>query len=112
MTDKVVAEVGGPVKVDAAFDAVRSACSLRCIKVVRMAEPRPTILAIELTGATRKWPLYIDCDEARLRLPWVATRSPTTPSRTSAIQGQCASTMVRGCRWTQAAPRKSWHTLL
>ena len=67
------------MKVDAAFDAVKSACLLRGIEVVRMEEPRPTILAVELTGATRKWPLYIDCDEARLRLPWVATQPPTTP---------------------------------
>lgn len=79
MTDKVSAEVGGPVKVDAAFDAVKSACSLRGIAVVRMQESRPTILAVELTGAARKWPLYIDCDEARLRLPWVATQPPTSP---------------------------------
>jgi hypothetical protein len=75
----VSAEVGGPVKVDAAFDAVKSACSLRGIAVVRMQESRPTILAVELTGATRKWPLFIDCEEARLRLPWVGTQPPTTP---------------------------------
>ena len=79
MTGTVSAEVGGPVKVNAAFDAVRAACSLRGIDVVRMEEPRPTILAVELTGATRKWPLYIDCDEARLRLPSVATQPPTSP---------------------------------
>lgn len=79
MTDKVTAEVGGPVKVDAAFDAVKSACSQRGIAVVRLEESRPTILAVELTGATRNWPLYIDCDEARLQLPKVATRPPTTP---------------------------------
>ncbi|PUE55671.1 ThiF family adenylyltransferase [Limnohabitans parvus] len=75
----VSAEVGDPVKVDAAFDAVKSACSLRGIAVVRMQESRPTILAVELTGATRNWPLFIDCDEAHLRLPWVATKPPTTP---------------------------------
>jgi hypothetical protein len=79
LTDKVPAEVGGPLKVDAAFDAVVSACSLRGIEVVRMEETRPSVLAVELTGATRKWPLYIDCDEASLQLPKVATRPPTTP---------------------------------
>lgn len=79
MTGKVSVELGGPVKVDAAFDAVKSACALRGIEVVRMEEARPTILAVELTGSTRKWPLYLDCDEARLRLPWVATQPPTTP---------------------------------
>lgn len=79
MTDKVSAEVGGPVKVDAAFDAVKTACSLRGLEVVRVEASRPTILAVELAGATRKWPVYIDCDEARLRLPWVATQPPTSP---------------------------------
>jgi hypothetical protein len=79
LTDKVSAEVGGPVKVDTAFDAVKAACSLRGIEVVRMEEPRPTILAVELTGATRKWPVYIDCDEARLCLPSVATQPPDSP---------------------------------
>lgn len=67
------------MKVDAAFDAVKTACVLRGIEVVRIEETRPTILAVELTGATRKWPLYIDCDEARLRLPWVATQPPSSP---------------------------------
>ena len=79
MTDKVTAEVGGPVKVDAAFDAVKTTCSQRGIAVVRMEESRPTILAVELAGTTRNWPLYINCDEARLQLPNVATRPPTTP---------------------------------
>lgn len=79
MTDKVSAEVGGPVKVDAAFDAVKIACALRSIDVVRVDDSRPTILAIELAGTTRKWPLYIDCDEARLRLPGVATTPPVSP---------------------------------
>ena len=79
MTDKFSAEVGGSLKVDAAFDAVTSACSVRDIAVVRMHESRPTILAVELAGASRKWPLYINCDETRLRLPWVATQPPTTP---------------------------------
>lgn len=79
MTDKIPAEVGGPVRVDAAFDAVKSACALRGIEVVRMEETRPTILAVELTGTTRKWSLFIDCDEARLQLPKVATQAPTTP---------------------------------
>lgn len=79
MTDKVPAEVGGPVKVDAAFDAVKTACSLRGIEVVRVEASRPTILAVELAGATRKWALYLDCDEARLKLPWVATQPPTSP---------------------------------
>lgn len=79
MTDKVSDEAVGLVKVDAAFDAVKTACVLRGVDVVRLEESRPTVLAVELTGATRKWPLYIDCDEARLRLPWVATQPPTSP---------------------------------
>lgn len=79
MTDKVSAQTVGPAKVDAAFDAVNAACSLRGVKVVRLEESRPTFLAVEFTGATRKWPVYVDCDEASLRLPWVATQPPTAP---------------------------------
>lgn len=79
MTDKVSAEVGGPTKVDAAFNAVKISCDLRRIEVVRVNDPRPTILAIELAGTARKWPLYINCDEARLRLPWVTTTPPVSP---------------------------------
>lgn len=79
MTDKVSAQAVGPAKVDATFDAVKTACSLRGVEVVRLEESRSTFLAVELTGATRKWPLYIDCDEANLCLPQVATQPPTSP---------------------------------
>lgn len=79
MTDKASAQAVGPAKADAAFDAVKTACSLRGVEVVRLEESRPTFLAVEFTGTTRKWPVYIDCDEAHLRLPWVATQPPTSP---------------------------------
>lgn len=79
MTDKVSAQALGPAKVDAAFDAVKTACSQRGVEVARLEESRATVLAVELTGAMRRWPLYIDCDGATLRLPWVTTQPPTTP---------------------------------
>ncbi len=79
MTDKVVAQAVDPAKVDAAFGALKIACSLRGVEVARLEESRPTFLAVEFTGATRKWPVYIDCNEANLRLPWVATQPPITP---------------------------------
>lgn len=79
MTEKVAAAAVDPAKVDAAFEAVKTACAVRGVEVVRLEESRPTFLAVEFTGATRKWPVYIDCHEAHLRLPWVATRPPTSP---------------------------------
>jgi hypothetical protein len=68
-----------PAKVDAAFDAVKTACSLRGVEVMRLEESRPTYLAVEFAGATRKWSVYIDCDETKLRLPWVAIQPPISP---------------------------------
>lgn len=72
-------ERGDATKVAAAFDAVSTACSLRGIEVVRMESPATNCLAVELMGPTRKWPLYVDCDEELLRLPRVWTQPPTAP---------------------------------
>ena len=60
-------------KVDAAFDAVSAACALRCIAVVRLANGVKNTLGVELTGNTRKWPVYVDCADEHLRLPSVYT---------------------------------------
>lgn len=79
MTEKVFDQAVDPTKVDSAFDAVKTVCALRGIEVVRLEESRPTFLAVEFAGTTRKWPIYIDCNETRLRLPWVATQAPTSP---------------------------------
>lgn len=79
MTEKVAAEAVDTTKVEAAFDAVKTACSVRGVEVVRLEESRPTFLAVEFTGATHKWPVFINCDETNLRLPWVATLPPTSP---------------------------------
>lgn len=67
------------MNVDAAFDAVKDCCSRRGIEVLRIEDPRSTILAIELGLATRKWHLYIDCAETSLCLPSVTTLSPASP---------------------------------
>lgn len=78
MTEAAV-ETGYPAKVDAAFDAVRTACSLRGMEVVRLESPAANCLGVELIGATRKWSVYANCDEELLRLPMVWTQPPMTP---------------------------------
>lgn len=70
---------GEPTKVDAAFDAVKTVCSLRGIEIVRLENSATNCLGVELTGATRKWPVYVDCDDERLRLPSVWTLPPVAP---------------------------------
>lgn len=60
-------------KVDTAFKAVSAACALRGIAVARLDNLAENTLGIELTGTTRKWPIYVDCAEERLRLPSVYT---------------------------------------
>lgn len=70
MTD---AEAAPPntTKVDAAFDAVSAACALRGIAVSRLPTTVANSLGVELTGTTRRWPVYVDCGEENLRLPSV-----------------------------------------
>ncbi|WP_423358379.1 ThiF family adenylyltransferase [Pseudomonas citronellolis] len=78
MTESAV-EAATLTKVDAAFEAVMTACGLRGISVIRLDSPIPNCLGVELTGATRTWPVYVDCNEAKLRLPMVWTQSPEEP---------------------------------
>ncbi len=78
MTEAAV-EAGDPAKVDVAFEAVMTACSLRGIEVVRFDNSATNCLGVEFTGATRKWPVYVDCDEELLRLPTVWTQPPVAP---------------------------------
>ncbi|EJM69322.1 dinucleotide-utilizing enzyme possibly involved in molybdopterin or thiamin biosynthesis [Pseudomonas sp. GM49] len=68
-----------PTKVDAAFEAVRTACGLHGIEVDRLDNPAQNYLGVELKGAMRTWPVYVDCDEAQLRLPKVWTLPPEEP---------------------------------
>ncbi len=76
---EAAAEAVAPAKVDAAFEAVKTACSLRGVEVVRLDSPATKCLGVGLTGATRKWPIYVDCDEERLHLPTVWTQPPAAP---------------------------------
>ena len=78
MTEASV-ETGDPAKADAAFEAVKTSCGLRGIELVRLDSPATKCLGVELTGAKRKWPVYVDCDEELLRLPRVWTQPPVTP---------------------------------
>ncbi|WP_028449426.1 ThiF family adenylyltransferase [Chitinibacter tainanensis] len=78
MTESAI-EAADPTKVDATFEAVMKACGLRGIEVVRLDGTAPNCLGVELTGSTRIWPVYVDCDEAQLRLPRVWTLPPEEP---------------------------------
>lgn len=66
-------------KVDTAFEEVHAACARRDIACSRLSTSTPHCLSVELTGATRTWPINVDCDEKLLRLPDVWTLAPTTP---------------------------------
>lgn len=68
-----------PAKVDAAFEAVKTACTLRGIEVSRLDGQAPNCLGLELMGTTRKWLVYVDCNEEHLRLPTVWTEPPASP---------------------------------
>lgn len=76
---EVAVEAGDPAKVEAAFEAVKTACGSRGIEVVRLDSPATKCLGVEFTGATRKWPVYVDCNEELLRLPKVWTQPPVAP---------------------------------
>ncbi len=78
---EVAAEAVDTAKVDAAFAAVKAACTLRGIEVVRLGNTARNCLAVEIAGVTRKWPVYVDCDEEHLRLPavWIAPTPTPTP---------------------------------
>ncbi|MDR6539028.1 ThiF family adenylyltransferase [Variovorax soli] len=78
MTDAAATPVVDPTRVEAGFEAVSAACALRGIAVARLESSTANTLGVELTGTTRKWPIYVDCAEERLRLPKVFTYPPTT----------------------------------
>ncbi|WP_339465744.1 ThiF family adenylyltransferase [Pseudomonas lurida] len=78
MTESTL-EATAPTKVDAAYEAVMTACGLLGIKVVRIDSPAPNCLGVELISATSTWPIYVDCGEEQLRLPKVWTRPPEEP---------------------------------
>lgn len=76
---KAVADEVAVANVDAAFEAVKTACISRGIKVARLDSPAPNSLGLELIGSTRKWPVYVACNEELLRLPAVWSNPPVTP---------------------------------
>ncbi len=76
MTD-AAAPVVDATKVEAGFEAVSAACALRGIAVARLAGSAMNTLGVELTGTTRKWPVYVDCAEEHLQLPTVFTYPST-----------------------------------
>ncbi|WP_434768811.1 ThiF family adenylyltransferase [Pseudomonas triticicola] len=78
MTESSI-EAAALSKVDDAYEAVMAACDLHGIMVIRLDSPAPNCLGVELTGATRTWHVYVDCDEEQLRLPHVWTLPPEQP---------------------------------
>lgn len=78
MTDATATPAADSARVEAGFEAVIAACALRGIVVTRIASSAPNTLGVELTGASKKWPLYVDCAEEHLRLPTVFTHPSTT----------------------------------
>ncbi len=67
-------------KVDAAFEAVKVACSLRGVEVARIEGTAARCLGVEISGVARTWPVYVDCNEEHLRLPAVWTAPTPTPT--------------------------------
>lgn len=78
MTEATV-ESADSAKVNAAFEAVKTAFSLRSIEVVRLDSHDAKCLGVEISGVTRKWHIYSNCYEESLRLPAVWTLPPTSP---------------------------------
>lgn len=76
MTETTAASVE-TLKVDTAFDAVSAACAIRGVAVARLPNLAESTLGVELSGTTRKWPVYVDCAEENLRLPTVRTNPAT-----------------------------------
>ena len=66
-------------KIDAAFEAVSEACALRGVAVSRLSGTAAKHLGVALTGSTRSWPVYVDCDDKYLRLPSVWMTAPSSP---------------------------------
>lgn len=86
MTEPAV-KANDPAKVEPAFEAARAACALRGIEITRLDNAPPNCLGVELTGPTRKWPVYVDCDEKQLRLPKAWTDPPKSPLAHVSYQG-------------------------
>jgi hypothetical protein len=66
-------------KVDAAFEAVKIACTLRGLEVARLDNPAANCLGLELMGSMGNWPIYVNCHVELLRLPTVWTKPPASP---------------------------------
>lgn len=67
----------GPTKeqLDACFQVVEAQLATRGLVAVRLEDAKAGYVGVQLQGATRKWDLYVDCDESALKLPhlWLGT---------------------------------------
>lgn len=109
MTEPAAEEVA-PAKVDAAFEAVKAACTSRCIKIARLESPEPNSLGLEFMGTTCKWSVYVDCNEEQLRLPTVWTKPPVSPLTHVSYAGVICIDDGQGLSLDPGRRAESWRT--
>jgi hypothetical protein len=63
-------------QLDACFRAVAEVCGERGLAFTRLDDAAKGYIGIQLQGATRKWDLYVDCDETALKLPHLWLGAP------------------------------------
>ncbi len=65
-------------QLDACFQAVEARCIERALVPIRLDGAPNGYLGVQFQGVTRKWDLYVDCDETALKLPhlWLGVPRP------------------------------------
>lgn len=66
MTDRAAATTE---QLDACFRVVEAQCAARGLNAARLDSAKTGYIGVQLQGATRKWDIYVDCDETALTLP-------------------------------------------
>jgi len=61
-------------ELDTCFQAVWTKCSDRGLEAIRLDEVWANYIGVQLQGETRKWDLYVKCDETELKLPGLYLR--------------------------------------
>lgn len=56
-------------QLDSCFQAVEVRCAERGLVAIYLSDATKGYIGVQLQGATRKWDLYVDCDETALKLP-------------------------------------------
>lgn len=63
-------------ELDTFFQVVEAGCADRGLAVVRLEDASDGYIGIQLQGATRKWDMYVDCNETALKLPHLRLGAP------------------------------------